>query len=212
MDASPTGGGLCAAELPSDAVKELWRFSEQKRFYTKLLEPAGAILATAGLEDDPGAFFAESVGDATVGGLSFGSEPLPLRRPLSSPGLFLHLLAQDETWAQAHSAAGLRAASVQGPVLSGSLRFQDLGSDSVFHGLCCPVTMALSLTCTFQLLRGPFSRAAGIRRERLTIPAPFALPALQALSTIVWPAAFAFFCASPPRRKCSSVCLSLPPA
>ena len=78
MDASPDGPGLCAAALPQETVKELWRYSEQKGFYTKLLEPASAILAAAGLDDDPGTAFVEDLGDTHVSGLSFGSEPLYL--------------------------------------------------------------------------------------------------------------------------------------
>ena len=77
MDTSPAGAGLCAATLPRDTVKELWRYSEQKGYYTELLEPAGAILAAAGLDEDPGAAFVENLGDAHVVGLSLGSEPMP---------------------------------------------------------------------------------------------------------------------------------------
>ncbi|CAE7896218.1 Kcnc2, partial [Symbiodinium necroappetens] len=80
MDASPTGAGLCAAKLPPATVKELWRFSEQKGFYTKLLEPAGATLAAAGLDDDPGSYFASNVGEAQARG-------------------FLHLFGSDQSWA-----------------------------------------------------------------------------------------------------------------
>eukprot|EP00439_Symbiodinium_sp_Y106_P019028 s5802_g2.t1 len=35
MDASPDGAGLVEADLPSSVVKELWRFSEQRGFYTR---------------------------------------------------------------------------------------------------------------------------------------------------------------------------------
>ena len=34
MDASPDGAGLVEADLPNSVVKELWRFSEQRGFYT----------------------------------------------------------------------------------------------------------------------------------------------------------------------------------
>ena len=135
MDASPTGAGLCAATLPRDAVKELWRYSEQKGFYTKLLEPAGAILAAAGLDEDPGVGLVEDLGDTNVAGLSFGSEPLPLKRPLSTTGGFLHLFLPGSTWDQAHEAAGLAAVPLDDPRLPSELHFTSLSSDAVFHGL-----------------------------------------------------------------------------
>ena len=134
MDASPTGAGICAASLPSDTIKELWHYSEQKGFYTKLLEPAGALLASTGFDDDPGVHFAASLGDATVAGLSFGSEPLPLRCPLRAPA-FLHLFGRDLNWSSAHAASGLREVGLVEHGLSDDLRFEDLASDSVFHGL-----------------------------------------------------------------------------
>ncbi|CAE7940134.1 unnamed protein product, partial [Symbiodinium necroappetens] len=135
MDASPTGAGLCAAALPRDVVKELWRYSEQKGFYTKLLEPASAILAAAGLDEDPGVGLVEDLGDANVAGLSFGSEPLPLKRPLSTTGGFLHLFLPGSTWDQAHEAAGLAAVPLTDPRLPNELHFTALSSDAVFHGL-----------------------------------------------------------------------------
>ena len=136
MDASPDGAGLCAAALPQETVKELWRYSEQKGFYTKLLEPASAILAAAGLDDDPGTAFVEDIDDTHVSGLSFGSEPLPLRRPVSTPAGFLHLFASGPSWSRAHSLAGLSPVSLGSAGLSGEIRFESLALDSVFHGLC----------------------------------------------------------------------------
>lgn len=135
MDASPTGAGLCAAKLPPETVKELWRFSEQKGFYTKLLEPAGATLAAAGLDDDPGSYFASNVGEAQVSGLTFGTEPLPLRAPSSKAGGFLHLFGSDQNWASAHLAAGLKPVSLEGWGFTSAPSFTDLASDAVFNQL-----------------------------------------------------------------------------
>ena len=53
MDASPDGAGLCSAPLPASAIRELWRFSEQKGFYTKLQNNAGALLESLGLPSEP---------------------------------------------------------------------------------------------------------------------------------------------------------------
>ena len=50
MDASPDVAGLCSAPLGGNVVKELWRFSEQKGFYTRLVAPATATLTELGLE------------------------------------------------------------------------------------------------------------------------------------------------------------------
>ncbi|CAE7254443.1 unnamed protein product [Symbiodinium sp. CCMP2592] len=135
MDASPTGAGLCSAVLPSATVKELWRFSEQKGFYTKLLEPAGAILASSGLDDDPGISFASALGPATASGFAFGLEPLPLRPAVLKTAGCLHLFGTGPGWRDAHLAAGLQDVSLRDFGLTEQLCFADLASDAVFHSL-----------------------------------------------------------------------------
>ena len=50
MDASPTGAGLCSAPSTEAAVRELWRLSEQRGFYTKLEAPSSAALRELGFE------------------------------------------------------------------------------------------------------------------------------------------------------------------
>ncbi|OLP88941.1 Sodium channel protein type 10 subunit alpha [Symbiodinium microadriaticum] len=162
MDASPSGAGLCAAELPPAVLKELWRHGEQKGFYTKLLEPAGALLAELDLHDDPGGFFAESVGDATVSGFAFGTEPLPLRPALAAPGCFVHLFARDPSWASAHCDLGLVPCSSPGLDLA-SLRLEDLASPTVFHQLRALLTsgavfdLHVSAPVLSFASRGPFA-------------------------------------------------------
>ena len=49
-DASPYAAGICGTEAPCETIRELWRHSEQRGFYTKLQEPAAAILRELGLE------------------------------------------------------------------------------------------------------------------------------------------------------------------
>ena len=49
MDASPTGGAVCSAEIGSEACRELWRHTEQRGYYTKLLSPASSLLAEKGI-------------------------------------------------------------------------------------------------------------------------------------------------------------------
>ncbi|CAE7035684.1 unnamed protein product [Symbiodinium sp. CCMP2592] len=118
MDASPTGAGLCAASLPPAVLKELWRHGEQKGFYTKLLEPASALLAELELSDDPGIDFARNVGACDFGARHF------LRK---------YLFAIDPTWDNACLNLGLHR--VPDSLSLAGLRFEDLASDDVFHHL-----------------------------------------------------------------------------
>ena len=137
MDASPTGAGICCATLPGPVVKELWRHTEQKGFYTKLLEPASALLQSLDLSDDPGAAFVEGLPATSA---PFSPEPLPLRAPRSGGGSFLCLFGGDCNWVPAHTRAGLRDFGVERPELS-ALSFGDLEDRSTFSSLC---TLALS--------------------------------------------------------------------
>ena len=50
LDASPFGGGICRAAMPSSVVEEFWRHSEQRGYYTKLQQGAGLALREIGLE------------------------------------------------------------------------------------------------------------------------------------------------------------------
>lgn len=52
MDASPFGGGICRASFPEVAVRELWRHTEQRGFYTKLQQGPNAALRELGLEHE----------------------------------------------------------------------------------------------------------------------------------------------------------------
>ena len=66
-DASPAGGAVCYAYLGGHASKEFWRRTEQRGFYTKLLNPASATLVEHGIEE--------------LGSQAFLSEPI---KPSSS--------------------------------------------------------------------------------------------------------------------------------
>ena len=127
MDASPEGAGLSSAPLPGNVVKELWRFSEQKGFYTRLVGCATATLLELGLE---------SMTDLGAPVEAFDSA-FPLRPALAEGILFdcVELFAGEGNWSSAHRAAGLR---VHGGVdLKGaSGRFMDLSDDSCFHEVC----------------------------------------------------------------------------
>ena len=136
--------------------------ANKRAFTTKLLEPAGALLAELDLHDDPGGFFAESVGDATVSGFAFGTEPLPLRPALAAPGCFVHLFARDPSWASAHCDLGLVPCPSPGLDLA-SLRLEDLASPTVFHQLRALLTsgavfdLHVSAPVLSFASRGPFA-------------------------------------------------------
>ena len=133
MDASPTGAGLCSAVLPPHVVQELWRHSEQKGFYTRLLDPAAALLCDLGLSSDAGSAFVEDLTFSTVS--PFDPEPLPLRPPLCGDVNFLCLFCNSEHWVPSFSRAGLVDFSATEPWLSG-LPFSALGDASTFRRLC----------------------------------------------------------------------------
>ena len=139
MDASPTGGGLCCADVPSPVVQELWRFSEQRGFYTRLLGPSSALLSELGL--DVASDFGPSDGvDADLRtGLSLAGAPIrpSLCRPLQEGVLYdvVELFSGAGRWTQSHAALGLSVhPGVDIPNTSG--RMLDFSSDSVFHELC----------------------------------------------------------------------------
>ena len=51
-DASGTGGAVCAAPVTPAVSQELWRHSEQKGFYTRLQNPASAVLSELGYDSE----------------------------------------------------------------------------------------------------------------------------------------------------------------
>ena len=128
MDASPDGAGLVEAPLPESVVKELWRFSEQRGFYTRLANPAADCLEGLGIDSAPA--FEHTERPAVP-------QCFPAGRPLSEGVLCdaLELCAETCEWTAAHKAAGLRTF----PGLLGSddaaprvVLFSDLHSDAVF--------------------------------------------------------------------------------
>ena len=49
-DASPSGGAVIRATISKASTEELWRHTEQRGFYTRLLNPAGQILHEKGIQ------------------------------------------------------------------------------------------------------------------------------------------------------------------
>ena len=139
MDASPSGGGLCSTDMPPSTVQELWRFSEQRGFYTRLLGPASALLAELGLDHCVDWEFSSGLDPSLHAVLSSGESPVrtPLYRPLQEGILFdvVELFSGTGHWTLSHAALGLTAhPGVDVPNSSG--RMMDFSLDSTFHELC----------------------------------------------------------------------------
>ena len=139
MDASPSGGCLCSAAMPASEAQELWRFSEQRGFYTRLLGPASALLAELGLEFMPE--FGpdcelDSALQASVRSTGASNRP-PLLRPAQEGVLFsvVDLFSGSGHWSSCHAAVGPVAhPGVDIPNSSG--RMLDFALDGAFHELC----------------------------------------------------------------------------
>ena len=103
LDASPYGGGICEARETSSVVAELWRHSEQRGYYTKLENPASAVLQELGLDSEP------SYGE-------YSDSPLfpvylPPPRSLREGFIFdvIELFIGEGNWTKAHVEVGLTA-------------------------------------------------------------------------------------------------------
>eukprot|EP00435_Cladocopium_sp_Y103_P053469 s2702_g17.t1 len=116
-DASPDGAGICQSPEHERVLQELWRHSEQRGYYTQLLNPAASVLSSLGEEFE----------DPVPPNLDVYRDELVLKVPcsLSEGVLFdcIELFRGEGNWSLAHEAVGLR-------VHDG---FGDLLDDSVFH-------------------------------------------------------------------------------
>ena len=107
LDASPSGGAICRSTLNAQAVGELWRFSEQRGFYTKLQEGASMVLRELGFEHE------EEFGAAGVDLADFRTgEPLVEYLEITESGTVMfdcvELFCSHGTWFDCHREAGLR--------------------------------------------------------------------------------------------------------
>ena len=131
MDASPDGSGLVAAPLEAHVVQELWRFSEQKGFYTRLLEPSACLLQELGIDPEP--FFGAS-------SMPSVSQDFPVPGHLHEGFVFecLEVFSGSGNWSRAHREAGFSVHP--GVDISGNqFRFQDMAVPATFHELCALV-------------------------------------------------------------------------
>ena len=125
-DASPDGAGICVSDEDPVVVAELWRHSEQRGYYTQLLNPAATILQE---HDEP---FEEPCP------LVENSQPLDsmIRIPSSlKEGILydcIELFRGEGNWSLSNEAVGFRVHP--GIDVRGSgLAFADLLDDSVYH-------------------------------------------------------------------------------
>ena len=100
-DASPTGGAVVKAHIGKTACKELWRHTEQKGYYTKLLNPAGQILAEHGIDPESQELFQDHLLERSP------QDHIPLQ--LSEGFIFdcIEIFRGEGNWSLAHQSLGL---------------------------------------------------------------------------------------------------------
>ena len=131
VDASPTGAGLCSASSTETAVKDLWRYTEQRGYYTKLEAPSSEAILGLGLESEV----------LRGPGSSAAPDFFPLPASLTEGFLFdcIEICRGAGAWSEAHRAVGLQVhdgGNFDGP----RFLYLDLANDSVFRellGLAC---------------------------------------------------------------------------
>ena len=106
LDASPFGGGICKAEMPSQATAELWRHTEQRGYYTKLQQGASMALQELGFEPEPSCGHEQSVEQSIFPSSKVG----PSTSLRDSTILYdcIELFSGYGNWSRCHAEAGLR--------------------------------------------------------------------------------------------------------
>ena len=167
-DASPYGGGICVSPESEQVVSELWRHSEQRGYYTQLLNPSGAILAEMGLDHEEG--------ELPPPVEQLNETDLRVPAPLTEGILFdcLELFKGEGNWSRAHAAVGLR---VHGGVdiARAHVEFGDLLDNSIFHQLA---SLALRRVVRDWHAGPPCYTYGALRRPRIrskAFPAGFCL-------------------------------------
>ena len=156
-DASPDGAGICVSDEDPEVVAELWRHSEQRGYYTQLLNPAAAILQ----EHD------ETFEDPCP--LIETPQPLDsmIRIPFSlKEGILydcIELFRGEGNWSLAHESIGFSVHP--GIDVRGSgLAFADMMDDSVYHQI---VSLAARGVCRDWHAGPPCYTYGTLRRPRI---------------------------------------------
>ena len=128
-DASPHGGAVIAAEIGEQASQELWRHTEQRGYYTRLLSPVSEILTEKGIPSSSELEVPEPCHLPTLANISV---PAPLSEGILFDGV--EVFRGTGNWSEEHSRLGL--VMHDGFDVAGDrLRYCDLASASVFHEL-----------------------------------------------------------------------------
>ena len=126
-DASPSGGAVIAAEVSPHVTRELWRHTEQRGFYTKLVSPVSQILIEKGIDPEAVQFAPEN-------------HTPPQEHCVNVPAILTEGILYDcvefvsgfGSWSKAHAARGLRVHD--GYDISGAcLRISDLAVNGTMH-------------------------------------------------------------------------------
>lgn len=125
-DASPHGAGICVCPEDRVVVEELWRHSEQRGYYTRLLNPAASVLSEMGLDH-----IEENLPDTNASPLD---EQLRIPAPLAEGFVYdcIELFRGEGNWSLAHEAIGLRVHPGI-DVKSRGISFGDFLDNAVFH-------------------------------------------------------------------------------
>ena len=134
MDASPTGGAVCSADLGSTACKEIWRHTEQRGYYTRLQSPVSALLSEKGLDSEVANQFGQRCCDVTLGTEPFVGHSIP--QSLQEGILYdaVEIFRGSGNWSAVHGARGLTMHDGFDIDLR-RLRFSDLSDRAVFREL-----------------------------------------------------------------------------
>ena len=129
-DASPTWGAVCQAPIEPAATAELWHHSEQRGFYTRLKDPAAAVLAELGVPAESDEMYAHDPYS------THRSVPKIIPQQLKEGILFdcCELFRGVGNWTLVHKSRGLHCHD--GFNIDGRrLRYDDLADKAVFAEL-----------------------------------------------------------------------------
>ena len=128
-DASPSGGAVIAAPVSSHTTEELWRHSEQRGLYTKLVSPVSQILLEKGIEPEAVQFAPDSIPPETEHCVNI---PAILQEGILYD--CVELFSGFGSWSHAHAERGLVVHD--GYDISGAcIRISDLSDRSVVQEL-----------------------------------------------------------------------------
>lgn len=134
MDASPSGGAVCAADLGSTACKEIWRHTEQRGYYTRLQSPVSSLLTEIGLDSETADQFGPKPCDVSLDVEPFVEHSIPTS--LQEGILFdaVEIFRGSGNWSAVHGARGLTMHDGF-DIDQQRLRFSDLSDRAVFREL-----------------------------------------------------------------------------